>query len=134
MAWPERGRPRRRFVTRLILVFIALMQSGFAVPNDIGSENIAGLAKADRLVRGGYCRPEYEPVLECPAPEVEKPDHDDLWPLCVALIIGAAVVGYLVGLGLSPIRRTSSLFGLELRLPSTTRSRMPGLGARPSRN
>jgi hypothetical protein len=37
-----------------------------------------------------------------PSTQVERPEHDDLWPVCVALIIGAAVVGYLVGLGSLP--------------------------------
>jgi hypothetical protein len=40
--------------------------------------------------------------LECPARENEKPEHGDLWPVCVALIIGAAFVGYLVGIGSAP--------------------------------
>jgi hypothetical protein len=75
---------------------MALMQGGFAVPNDIGSESVVGLAKADRFVRG-YCEPAYEPVLECPNPHPIDLDIDFHVKVCVAVSVSVFIVGYLVG-------------------------------------
>jgi hypothetical protein len=77
------------------------MQGGFAAPNDIGSESVAGLAKADRFVRG-YCEPEYEPVLECPQPHPVDLDIDFHVKVCVAVSIVVFIIGYLVGKASAP--------------------------------
>jgi hypothetical protein len=73
---------------------MALLTAGFAVPNDIGSEKIAELAKADRFVRG-HCGPFYtEPELKC---SLEEPIEDWLTPRCALVGLLLFALGLVVG-------------------------------------